>query len=440
MTGARPDRIAEDGFAALDDLAPAGPLGVAVSGGGDSVALLHLVRDWAAAHGRRLHVATVDHGLRPESAEEARGVRALAAAHGLDADTLVWRDHPTRGNLQAAARDARRALLARWASERGLSAIALGHTMDDQAETVLMRLARGSGVDGLSGMAARVEIDGAMWIRPLLFARRADLRNWLNARGATWVDDPTNEDPRYDRIKARRALGALGDLGLDAAGVAATADRLRDAREALDESADALAAEAARWGVCGDLRLTLGPLRVAPRELARRVLRTALIRVSGATYGPRAQAEATLLTAIFGLRLGGGRSLHGCLIRPDGPDGVVILREAAAVDDCAEIGEAALWDGRFSIEARAPLDGAEVRPLGEMGVNRLKSLEKDDIWRPSTAWLEAPRAARLSTPSLWRGAAMTAAPLAGYGDAIAARFVGGDAFGRPRAPLGDASA
>ena len=143
--------------------------------------------------------------------------------------------------------------------------------MDDQAETVLMRLGRGAGVDGLSAMAMRTSADGMVWLRPMLGVKRAALRVWLEERGETWVDDPSNDDLKYDRVKARRALETLGELGVTAEGLSATAERMQSARAALDDAAASLASEAAHWGACGELRLSLKPLRAAPRELARRM-------------------------------------------------------------------------------------------------------------------------------------------------------------------------
>lgn len=419
------DPVRQAVHAALDAVHPGGALGIAVSGGGDSVALMLLAHDWASARNFPLLIATVDHGLRPESAAEAAGVAAAAAELGREADILRWTGWDGRGNIQGAARAARRRLLAGWARKRSLSAIALGHTMDDQAETVLMRLGRGAGVDGLSGMAAVSEGEGATWLRPLLGQRRAALRDWLAARGAEWVDDPSNDDPRYDRVRVRKALETLGGLGVGVPGLAAAADRMGEAREALDHGAAALATEAATWGACGELRLSLAPLRAAPKELTRRLVRAGLTRVAGAGYGPRAEAEARLVTDMLGLRLGGGRSLHGCLIRPDGPAGVVLMRETAAIDaDPAPPPAAGLWDGRFAVEIRAPLNGALVAPVGAVGAQWLDELAARGDWRPSPEWSAAPKAARIATPGLWRGGALTAAPLAGYGDAITARFVG----------------
>ncbi|MEO1612139.1 MAG: tRNA lysidine(34) synthetase TilS, partial [Pseudomonadota bacterium] len=277
--------LSDDVFGALDATAPAGPIGVAVSGGGDSMALMLLADEWTRSRGRALFVATVDHGLRPESADEASMVAEAAQALGRPVETLRWTGWDGRGNVQAAARAARRDLLSAWAARNGLAAVALGHTMDDQAETVLMRLGRGAGVDGLSGMAMRSEANGTVWLRPMLGVRRDALREALRARNAAWVDDPSNDDPKYDRVRARAALETLADLGVTAEGLAETASRLSEARAALDEGATALFRDAAEWGLCGELRLKLAPLRAAPDELTRRLFRAVLTRAAGAEYG-----------------------------------------------------------------------------------------------------------------------------------------------------------
>lgn len=403
---------------AMDCLWTGGPIGIAVSGGGDSVALLHLAQNWARKGSVEIKVATVDHGLRKESAFEADGVANVCASLGLSHQTLPWVGWNGRGNLQAEARMARRRLLADWAQSSGLEAVCLGHTMDDQAETVLMRLGRGSGVDGLSGMRPRMPGDGLNWLRPLLGIRRVELRKWLTENQITWIDDPSNEDSQFNRVKARHALVGLADLGITAPGLAATAERLQDARDALDHAAGALAAEATRWGACGEFYLSLAPFRAAPPETQRRLLRAALTRTAGADYGPRAGAEQKLLSAILSLRLGGGRSLHGCLVRPNGVDGVMIAREVAAT----RTEENPFWDGRFQIETTVPTDGCVISALGEAGARYLTGLESQGAWTAPPYWSAAPRAARLATPALFRGEALVAAPVAQYGDALRAEF------------------
>jgi len=298
---------------ALDRLCPKGPVGVALSGGSDSTALLLVAAGWRPG---QVRAATVDHRLRPAAAGEAQACARLCAAEGVGHDILPWMDAPGTGNLQAAAREARLDLLSAWARRHGLTAILLGHTRDDQAETVLLRLARGSGVDGLSGMSETRRARGAVWVRPLLGLDRAALRSWLTARGTPWLEDPSNEDPRFDRVRVRRALEVLAPLGIDAAGLAATADRLRDQRRVLERAMEDLAARARTWTSDGAALIELADLAEAEHDTVLRLLADTLRRLSGRDYAPRFSSLVRLHGAIVaGTK---GKTLAGCLIRSNG--------------------------------------------------------------------------------------------------------------------------
>jgi tRNA(Ile)-lysidine synthase len=190
-----------------------GPIGLAVSGGSDSRALLHLARDWAAARGRTLRVLTIDHRLRPEAADEAASIATLCHTLGLEHQTLAWNAPVPR---QAAARRARHALLATALRAAGGQLLLTGHTADDQAETVLMRARQGSGWYGLAGMRRLSlspvwpEGDGIWIARPLLGETRAALRSFLTGQGADWIDDPSNANAAFERVRVRRRLGSPG--------------------------------------------------------------------------------------------------------------------------------------------------------------------------------------------------------------------------------------
>ena len=217
-----PDAALVERFAAhLDALVePGAPLGVAVSGGPDSLALLMLA---AAARAGRVSAATVDHRLRPGSNAEAEVVAAVCARLAVPHDTLRldWPEPPD-SNIQARARDARYAALAGWAADRGLAAVATAHHADDQAETLLMRLARGSGVGGLAGVQPRRPLGhGRLLVRPLLGWRRSDLAGIAAAAGLVPVDDPANRDARFDRTRARDLLAATDWLHASRLGAAA---------------------------------------------------------------------------------------------------------------------------------------------------------------------------------------------------------------------------
>lgn len=376
---------------------PPARLGVAVSGGGDSVALLDLLADWAATGGPALAAVTVDHHLRAGSAEEAEGVARLCADLGIRHVVLHWQDRQGSGNLSDRARRARYALIGGWAAGQGIGAVALGHTADDQAETVLMRLARGSGVDGLSGMAPRRQAGGIDWYRPLLGASRTDLRAYLTARGLTWTEDPTNEDTAFARVRARRALAALAPIGINAAGLNATAARMAMARAALEAAAADLARSAAHVEA-GDVVIARPPLEAAPEETRLRLLAHALCWVAAADYRPRLDSLRDAARAI-----GAGRrhSLAGCLISP-GRVRIRIAREYQAVRGIVAA-PGAVWDRRWRLTGPAEA-GDEVRALGPEGLRACPD------WRAAGR----PHLSLIATPAVWRGDRLLAAPQAGF--------------------------
>jgi tRNA(Ile)-lysidine synthase len=221
-------------------LADTRALVLAVSGGPDSMALMWLAARWrkARAHGPSLLAVTVDHGLRPEAAREAREVKTVARMLDLPHRTMRWRGDKPKTGLPEAARLARYRLLAQAAARVGASHILTAHTRDDQAETVLMRLLRGSGIAGLAAMADVSERDGLLLARPLLGVSKAQLIATLKAAGIDFADDPTNRDPAFTRPRLRALMPALAAEGGDARNLARLAGRLARANAALDVLAD----------------------------------------------------------------------------------------------------------------------------------------------------------------------------------------------------------
>jgi tRNA(Ile)-lysidine synthase len=297
-----------------------GAIVVAVSGGGDSVALMYLLKDYARA--RKLEppiVLTVDHGLRKQSARDAKQVVAWAKQAGLKAHVLTWRGAKPENGVEAAARDARYRLMGDWLAKKKITTLHVGHTQDDQAETFLLRLARGSGLDGLSAMQpdAPWPVEGydLTVSRPLLGIGRDALRAHLTARGQAWLEDPMNDDTAFDRVKIRKAREALAEAGLTAARIAAAAAHLGRARAALEVVTGAVLARASRRVPKGFV-LDPAALIAAPREVGLRALAALLMTVSGQPYRPRFVALERLLGKIAGGSLGGGVTLHGCHIGP----------------------------------------------------------------------------------------------------------------------------
>jgi len=376
-------------------------LGVAVSGGGDSVALLHLLAKCAARRGVALEAATVDHGLRPEAAAEAQFVAHMCGALGLRHACLRWEGWHGAGNLQAEAREARYTLLAGWAQDRRLDAVAMAHTRDDQAETFLMRLTREAGVDGLAAMSGEFSRDGARFWRPVLEVPRATLRGFLTRQGLDWRDDPSNEDASYDRVKARQALETLETMGLSRAKIAGVASNLADASRAL-KWATADAAHRIARVEAGDVLIARDGFRSLDPEIARRLIVAGLVWVSSSDYPPRRASVAELLAAI---RSGKAHTAHGCLVSIGG-DAVRVSREPVAVaQTVVPFGE--IWDRRWIVTG--PADGGEIRALGE-------AVTQCPDWRETGL----PRTTLLATPAIWRGETLVAAPLAGFENGFSA--------------------
>jgi len=378
---------------------PAGPLGVAVSGGGDSVALACLMADWAAGSGRRLEAVTVDHRLRRESGDEAEAVARLCAARGIPHAVRVWEEGPGGGNLQGSARAARQRLIAAWAAERGIGAVALGHTLDDQAETFLMRLARGSGVDGLAAMAPAVRLGGVLWLRPLLGVRRAVLRDWLAGQGIGWAEDPSNADARFERVRARAALEPLAALGLGPERLAATAAAMARARVALEEATAVLARAVVEPGVAGDALIDADALRAAHEELRLRLLADTLGWVSGTVWRPRLASLAALDAALMVGGPGRGVTLHGCVIRA-WRGRVAVRREPVWAAPPVPAG--AVWDGRWELAEVPGASGLVIGALGRAGLAQCPDWRATGIARETL----------LTTPALWHGNRLLAAPFA----------------------------
>jgi tRNA(Ile)-lysidine synthase len=351
---ARPDPVADDALDALfGDLAGPPRLGLAVSGGPDSTALLVLLDRWSRRRGGPdLIVLTVDHGLRPESPDDARFVADLAARLGRPCVVLGW-DHGSGqpgGDVQAAARRARYGLLAAAAAEHGCAIVALGHTLDDKAETLLIRLGRGSGLAGLAAMPAERTVDGIRFVRPLIALPKARLEATLTAAGIGWRSDPSNMDAdRFLRAKVRALMPALAEIGLTADRLAATADRLALASDAINPLVRAVAAEAlVDHG--GAVSLDRAALAAAGPEVAYRLLADACRRVRPGDYPPRAAALVAVVAALADgaarRRTGGG-----LVFDPRG-DRLWVYAEAGRAGFPEVVVDRAgtfVWDGRFTV-------------------------------------------------------------------------------------------
>jgi len=293
-------------------------IAVAVSGGADSMALALLAHDWTTATGRFLRTVTVDHQLRTESQTEAAQVGAWLGARGIGHDILAWTGEKPVSGIQEAARAARYRLIGDWARANDIAHVLFAHHMDDQAETILMRLARGSGIMGLAGMRSVTMRDGIRICRPLLSVPKSRLRATLRAAGQDWIEDPSNEAPKFARTGFRRLIGQLEKRDAGSERLAAIAGSF--AR--LDALMQAASRQVMGAGVTrlADRTVTLPQALYAalPEPVAARVLREILAEIGGKPLAPRGERLARAQALLRGSEDGPGRTvsftLGGCRI------------------------------------------------------------------------------------------------------------------------------
>lgn len=301
--------IEQDVATLFANLAQYQSLLVAVSGGADSVALLHLLARWARRQGEgapRIEVATIDHGLRDGSQEEARWVGELSQELGFTHHVRRWQgEKPTTG-VQSLARKMRYQLLLEIvdaAALKGPVAIVTAHTQDDQAETVLMRLARGSGIDGVGAMddvrALNPQSRPVDLVRPLLGIAKDDLIRFLTRMGQGWKEDPSNVSRDYERVRLRDAMPSFAEIGVTPAALALTAQRARRARAALDALAQEFVITDVDLnnGVCASMDVSR--FRAQPEELRIRILNLLVRGFGGTAAPPRLQQLETVVLQLF---------------------------------------------------------------------------------------------------------------------------------------------
>nr|WP_319384095.1 tRNA lysidine(34) synthetase TilS [uncultured Roseibium sp.] len=376
-------------------------LALAVSGGADSLCLLVLFDEWRQRNrwDGRAEVLVVDHGLRPESAAEARFVRDAARQHRLEVSILCWEGTKPGSNVQDAARRARYALMARRIADTGAEALLLGHHMDDQAETFLDRLTRGSGVSGLSAMAIDEPggPEGLRLLRPFLGVRKNRLEASLRERGRSWCHDPTNDDRKYKRSRLRRIMDLLEDEGLTADRLAETAGRMRRARVALDSAVQDIASRLLEHHPAGPARLNRAAYRKQPEDLRLRLLTDMVGIVTGRRPEPRLRQLETL-DDLFCSAAPGRQTLCGAMFEA-GDNFVWSWREPGRFppETLSDPDGTGLWDHRYRYAVPGAGHG-EARGIGlRLGpLMHAPVSSKDIIW--PQGW---PKSAFECSPAVW---------------------------------------
>jgi tRNA(Ile)-lysidine synthase len=390
----------------LAPVAASPAIALAVSGGRDSLALLAATDRWRRERGRpKVIVLTVDHGLSAGSDAVAANVVSVARDRGLAARILSWVGAKPLSGIEAAARHQRYRLLVDAAREAGATHLLTAHNLEDQAETFLMRLERGSGVFGLAAMRRELDLDGLVLFRPFLAVSRSRLAATAAAAGLTAHDDPMNADPRFLRVRMRNLLPMLAAAGLDAAAIAASAARLAQAADAIDAAVDAFIADAVEVDPFAVASVRSEAFAMTPAEVRFRLLVRLLQAIGGEDYPPRSTPVEALMADLLGAETGIKRTLAG----------VVVERRPGRIRFYREAGRAGLpsvpcppggtipWDHRFRIELAADtLEGLRIAALG--------AARPPGMARP----VGVPAAALSTLPALFRADRIVAIPTLGW--------------------------
>jgi tRNA(Ile)-lysidine synthase len=364
-------------LSAIGGFEPRPLVAVATSGGPDSMVLAILADRWARGRGGVAWAVTVDHGLRPESGDEARRVGAWLAGRGIPHAILTWEGEKPATGLQAAAREARYRLLGDWCRSWGCLHLLTAHHREDQAETYLIRRRAKSGPDGLAAMPAVREAAGYRLVRPLLGVTRARLRAFLGAEGQEWIDDPSNRNPAFERARLRGDPPAADDI------LAQIAEHGR-ARVERERALDRLLARHVILDPAGFAAIDPAPILAAPKDLAERLLSRVAVTVGGGVYPPRRERAARLRDGLAAVP-SRARTLGGCRFVP-WRGRVLVMREVAAAAPLRlDTGAACLWDRRFLVAAPAR-EGLVIGCLGRDGVAALgrdRAMELPPLVHPS---------------------------------------------------------
>jgi tRNA(Ile)-lysidine synthase len=379
-------------------------LGLAVSGGPDSMALAFCSLRWARVHGHDCIAFIVDHGLRPDSSTEAATVKARLESIGLRAEILPWTHEPVGSRLHEKAREARYRLLTEACRRHGASDLLIAHHREDQAETVLMRLAKGSGVDGLAGIAAVSPRNGIRLLRPFLQLPKESLTATCAINGIAYVSDPSNASPAFARGRLRRILPLLESEGLTADRLTALAARAAEASDAIDFYARAFLRLTARCDTWGAVTMAIDGMPALPRAVCLRALALALRHMRDKPYPPEREIVGALADRLAE-KIDFTLSLYGCLAVRHGTE-LTLLREPSAASDRQPLppGGTILWDGRWHVSLAANMQGGIVGALGNPPhdlIDRLapglrKSLPRGRI--------------RATLPALWQDGNLAAIP------------------------------
>lgn len=382
-------------------------IAVAVSGGPDSMALAHCAKRWADINGVKTYAFIVDHRLREESAEEAAQTKQRLSNMGIVAEILVWKHDDVKSRIHVIARQARYDLLIGACKENSINALLLAHQRDDQAETILMRLAKGSGPEGLAGIDPVSVRDGINLLRPLLSVSKSRLISTCVAAGIEYATDPSNVSEKYARGRLRKILPLLEQEGMTVDRLIDLGQREREAKEALDHGKRMLLRAAAWMDNAGTISLNLEQLRSAPTALAARAFSHCLEAINRSAYPPERASLMPVLHSLLSDEPMPVCTLSGCMIGKTASS-ATIIREFSHITGVLPIspGQTVLWDGRWQVTIRKEYSGHDltVKPLGTQPHEAIDSLS------PALRHDVPQGRVRANLPAIWSGERLAIIP------------------------------
>jgi tRNA(Ile)-lysidine synthase len=366
-------------------------IAVAVSGGRDSMVLLRLLQRWSLNSDEprpTITALTVDHGLRPGSAQDAVQVAKWCSELKTAHHTLLWEGDKPNTRIQERAREERYRLMTRWCKSNNAHVLLLAHHLWDQAETVLMRLSHASGVDGLAGMRSISMRDGIEIHRPLLAVPRMRLEATLKEFGQEWLDDPSNEDRSFERVRLRQAWPEMCNIGLDPTTIGASAAKLARASTALDSVADVIFGEIVTLGKAGEATLPTKQLASVPLEIVARVVKRLVEVISGST--PPGDRSLMRLCEDLIVSQDVSRTLRHCHFRVSDGLLVVVRENRDLPHHTLNPGTKFVWDNRFLVLLAHDSGPVDLTGLGQSGFAKARRMNPHLIGVPTRAGASLP--------------------------------------------------
>ncbi len=384
-------------------------IGLAISGGPDSMALAHLMHAWAKKHGVQVHGFHVDHQLRPSSSLEAASVVQWLAEMDISCDVLVWHHGDLRRKTQAHARQARHVLIAELAKKKGITQVFLGHHLNDQIETFLLRLECGSGVSGLSGMQSVAHMQNLTLLRPLLTVPKKKLQEAVIQKKLPFIDDPSNHNEEFARVRMRKLAHVMQEYGFDPGRLGRTVSKISETNAAMSYMMHEVIDRHATYHDAGYISVAATPLDLLPKALVLRVLDGIIRGMSGQLYPVRYQRLARCYDKLIKGDTLAATTLGHCYIKKRRKT-FLFCREAHYVEKEITLRTPGQyrWDERFWVDLLDTYEvpsGITVGPLGYEGWKQISTYCRSDL----------PSYIVYTLPAIWLHNRVIAQPHLGFG-------------------------